>query len=130
MATGNKKDQDSPTLVAEFMEKAKARMKELEPAVREHQELTEFLNARQPNGNSSSTRTTRRRGGRRKGGGKRAEEFMNIVRENPGITVSEVARKMGIQPNYLYRINSDLKKDGKITDEGRGVKVVAESTSS
>lgn len=120
MATQEK--ENSPTLVEEFKTKAKERMKELEPAVREHAELTEFLDARKPSSNSTARAPRQSHAGR---GGKRAEEFTNVVRENPGITVTEVAKKMGIQPNYLYRISGDLAKEGKIVKDGRGLKVAA-----
>jgi hypothetical protein len=44
-----------------------------------------------------------RRGGRPKGGGKRATQALSLVRGQPGITIPELARKMGIKENYLYR---------------------------
>ena len=37
---------------------------------------------------------------------------------NPGITIPEIAEKMGIKQNYLYRVLPGLAEDG-LVDEGR-----------
>jgi DNA-binding IscR family transcriptional regulator len=42
------------------------------------------------------------------------------VKGNPGITIPEIAQKMGIQQNYLYRVLPGLQKEGLIRKEGRG----------
>src|SRR5687768_10745927 len=52
------------------------------------------------------------RGRRRKRGGKRADQAVKFITENPGISASELARKMRLKaPNYLYRVLPDLQKD-------------------
>jgi hypothetical protein len=61
-----------------------------------------------------------RRGGRPKGGGKRATEALSLVRAQPGITIPELAAKMGIKQNYLYRVLPGLEKEGKLEKKGRG----------
>jgi predicted HTH transcriptional regulator len=61
----------------------------------------------------SSTRTRRRRGGTR------ADQAVRLIEANPGVTASEIAKKMRIQPNYLYRVLADLQKDGKVKKSGR-----------
>jgi hypothetical protein len=61
-----------------------------------------------------------RRGGRPKGGGKRATEALSLVRGQPGITIPELAAKMGIKQNYLYRVLPGLEKEGKLQKKGRG----------
>jgi len=43
-----------------------------------------------------------------------------IVREQPGVTVPELAARMGIKQNYLYRILPGLAQEGKVRKEGRG----------
>jgi hypothetical protein len=60
------------------------------------------------------------RGGRPKGSGKRAGQALSFVQEAPGITVGELAVKMGIKQNYLYRLLPSLEKDGKLEKKGRG----------
>ena len=74
-----------------------------------------------PPGSATRRRSAngRRRRGRR--GGTRAEQAVKVVRENPGITVSELASKMNIkQKNYLYRVMNQLEADGAVTKRGRG----------
>jgi Winged helix-turn-helix DNA-binding len=60
------------------------------------------------------------RRGRPRGGGKRATQAEKLVRDNPGITISELAKKMSIKPNYLYRVMPQLQKDGKVRKRGNG----------
>ena len=64
-------------------------------------------------------RATGRRG-RPKGSGTRAAEALALVRESPGITIPEMAQRMGIQQNYLYRVLPGLEQDGMVRKEGRG----------
>ena len=74
---------------------------------------------------STSTPATKakgrkRRAGRRKGTGVRAAQTLELVREQPGITIPELAARMGMQQNYLYRVLPGLQREGKINKEGRG----------
>ena len=62
----------------------------------------------------------RRRVGRRKGSGTRAAEALAFVQGQPGITIPELAAKMGIKQNYLYRVLPGLQQEGKVTKQGRG----------
>jgi len=64
--------------------------------------------------------TGRRRAGRRKGSGTRAVEALALVKGQPGITIPELAAKMGIKQNYLYRVLPGLETEGKVTKRGRG----------
>ena len=38
----------------------------------------------------------------------------------PGITIPQIAEKMGIEPNYLYRVMPRLLSDGQVKREGQG----------
>jgi hypothetical protein len=58
--------------------------------------------------------------GRRKGSGTRALEALSFVQGQPGITIPELAGKMGIKQNYLYRVLPGLEQDGKLEKKGRG----------
>jgi DNA-binding IscR family transcriptional regulator len=42
------------------------------------------------------------------------------VRNQPGITIPEIASSMKIEPNYLYRVMPKLTADGLITRDGQG----------
>ena len=58
---------------------------------------------------------------RRRAGGTRAQQALAVVRETPGITVSELAGRLDIaQANYLYRVMNGLQADGAVRREGRG----------
>ncbi|HZU40662.1 MAG TPA: hypothetical protein VE992_06405 [Solirubrobacteraceae bacterium] len=79
-----------------------------------------------------ATRTGRSRGRRaggargaggrrgRRGGNTRATQALELVRERPGITIPEIAQRMGIEPNYLYRVMPRLVTDGQVRREGQG----------
>lgn len=62
----------------------------------------------------------RRRAGRRKGSGTRAVQALEFVTGQPGITIPELAAKMGIKQNYLYRVLPGLEQEKKIKKQGRG----------
>jgi len=66
--------------------------------------------------NSNSRPSTRRR---RRRGGTRADEAVKLVTANPGISASQIAERMKIKPNYLYRVLADLQKEGKVRKDGR-----------
>jgi hypothetical protein len=65
----------------------------------------------------STTRTSGRR--RRRRGSTRSDQAVKLVAANPGISASEMAKKMRIKPNYLYRVLADLEKQGKVRKDGR-----------
>jgi hypothetical protein len=80
-------------------------------------------------GRTASTRrnatatTARRRPGRPRGrsrSGTRANQALELVRSTPGITIPQIAEKMGIEPNYLYRVMPRLATDGQVKREGQG----------
>ena len=79
----------------------------------------------------SSTGRTRRRSsggggtgsgrrGRPKGSGTRAKEALKLVQQQPGITIPELADKMGIKQNYLYRVMPTLAGEGQVTKKDKG----------
>jgi hypothetical protein len=64
--------------------------------------------------------STGRKAGRRKGSGTRSAEALAIVREQPGVTIPELAARMGIKQNYLYRVLPSLEQENKVAKQGRG----------
>jgi len=62
----------------------------------------------------------KRRAGRRKGSGKRGAEALTLIQAAPGITIPELAAKMGIKQNYLYRVLPGLRQEGSVKKDGRG----------
>lgn len=72
-------------------------------------------------GTGSSRRSSNgRRRGRRAGGGTRATQAQKLVSDNPGITIGELAKRMSITPNYLYRVMPQLEQEGKVRKEDKG----------
>ena len=62
----------------------------------------------------------RARGGRRAAGQTRADEALALIKANPGITVPEIAEKLGIRQNYLYRVMAQLQRQRKVRRRQRG----------
>ena len=128
--------------MADFLEEKKKeiaqRLRELKPLVDEYHQLEGALSAlggvsgraATATRSSGSATTRRRRGagsgtgtrrrGRPKGSGTRAQQTLSLVKDNPGITIPELATKMGIKQNYLYRVLPGLESDGKVRKDGRG----------
>ena len=52
------------------------------------------------------------------GAGTRAQEALRLIAETPSITVPELADKMGIKKNYLYRVVPGLEKAGQLRRVG------------
>ena len=69
---------------------------------------------RQPSAKSSARR------GRPQGSVTRGAQALQIVKDNPGITIPQIAEKLGIKQNYLYRVLPGLAADGLVTKDGRG----------
>jgi hypothetical protein len=118
-----------------------ARLNELKPLVDEYQRLdaaaaaldgvppsmhgtaaTRHAPARAKAAAARKRGATDGRRGRPKGSGTRGAEALALVKENPGITVPEIAEKMGIKQNYLYRVLPGLAQDGLVVKDGRGWK--------
>jgi hypothetical protein len=115
-----------------------ARLKELKPLVDEYHRLESAERALSGVGNgaprsggstSAAPRRARRsssgssgtgRRGRPRGSGTRGQQALELVRAQPGITIPELAEKMGIKQNYLYRVMPDLASQGQVTKSGRG----------
>jgi MarR family protein len=128
------------TQLPDFLEDKKkeinARLKELEPLVDEYRRLEAAARALEGVGGGSapSSRASSRRSvngtsgrgggtgrrGRPRGTGSRANQTLQLVRETPGITIPELADKMGIKQNYLYRVLPGLEQDGMVRKQGRG----------
>jgi hypothetical protein len=125
-----------------------ARRRELAPLVEEYRQLEEAAAALEGvDGSSSASRASsggasrsaaaapsrparrRRRAsgsagsgrrGRPRGSGKRAQQALDLVAGQPGITIPELAKAMKIQPNYLYRVLPGLEQDGKVKKKDKG----------
>jgi hypothetical protein len=81
---------------------------------------TASAKAAAPKAARKAARSTKGRAGRRKGSGTRAAEALSFVQGQPGITIPELAAKMGIKQNYLYRVLPGLEQESKVEKQGRG----------
>lgn len=102
----------------------KARLDELKDAVEEYHRLKAALDAldgvtRTGAAPRQSTGDAPRRG-RPRGSGTRAQEAIDAVTKEPGLTAGEIADRLGINQNYLYRVLPALEQDGKLEKRGRG----------
>jgi len=68
-------------------------------------------------GTTTNTKTAPRR--RKRRGGTRADQAVDLITKQPGISASDVAKTMKIKPNYLYRVLGDLEKEGRVKKQGR-----------
>jgi hypothetical protein len=135
------------TYMADFLDEKRneigARLKELKPLIDEYHRLEAAAaaldgvpaQAAAGNGRTSTRRAPARvkapakrrnaasgtgRRGRPKGSGTRGAEALALVKASPGITIPEIAERMGIKQNYLYRVLPGLAEDGLVTKDGRG----------
>jgi len=73
---------------------------------------------------STGTRAASGNGRRRRrsrSSGSAADKVLEVVRQNPGITVSQAGDQLGYtQKNYLYRVFHNLTEDGSVKKEGKG----------
>ena len=130
--------------MADFLTEQRAaidnRLKELRPLYEEFLQLEKAKEAlegvgaprrrgpgRPPGSRNASTTTRRASSGngrrRRRGrkGGNRADQVLGVIRENPGISVSEIGDRLGMkQKNYLYRVVGNLQSEGAVKKDGRG----------
>jgi CRP-like cAMP-binding protein len=67
-----------------------------------------------------------RRGGSRQQKPRRADDVLRLVQSNPGITIREVAEELGVDPTGLYRVVGDLRSDGLVRKDGRGLHPVGD----
>ncbi len=126
--------------MSDFLESKKqeirARLTELQGAVDEYQRLQDALAALDgvaPRGATAAkpraaakpaapkaTGAGTGKRGRPRGSGQRAAEVVAAVTKEPGLTAAEIAERIGINQNYLYRVLPQLEQDGKLHKRGRG----------
>ena len=123
-----------PDAVSKIRSDLEKRLRELEPLIQEHAHVREALDAlkgvgaraeRAATGTAKRVRTTAatataKRPGRPRGTGSRAQEALKLVHANPGITIGELAKRMKIKANYLYRVLPQLQKEGKVEKRDKG----------
>jgi hypothetical protein len=126
-----------------------ARLKELQPAHEEYLTLLKARDAlaavkpangrrgpgrppgkrgpgRPRGGRTGAARSTATNGRRKRGRARgrrsntRADQALALIKQNPGIKVPDIADKMGIRQNYLYRVTAGLEKQRLVRRRGGG----------
>lgn len=59
---------------------------------------------------TTARKTTTRKTTRRRRTGTRRDQALELIKQNPGLSVSDIAERMGIRQNYLYRVTQELQK--------------------
>jgi hypothetical protein len=133
-----------------FEQRLAVRLQELRPLIEEYEELQRIAErlgldpeaiarpkseGKPSRAAGSRTRTARRAttrgkgearrrpGGTRATGAERRERVVTLIRENPGITVPDMSRQMGVDPPPLYRVVRKLQADGVVIKEGKGLRI-------
>ncbi|HWI22369.1 MAG TPA: winged helix-turn-helix transcriptional regulator [Baekduia sp.] len=95
------------------------RLGELEPLVREYEELKLIAERLQliPGGSSGGTRRNEPTRRVSSSGGRR-QDILRLVAERPGRTINEIGKQLGVDPTGLYRSVRALIAEGQITKRG------------
>jgi ribosomal protein S25 len=121
-------------VLSEIRSSLEKRLRELEPLITEHAQVRKALDALEGAGKraAATAGSAAKRShavkadgavsgrGRPRGTGSRAQDVLAHVHKQPGVTVAELAKRMKIKPNYLYRILPQLEKDGKLHKRDKG----------
>ena len=116
---------DDPSVLDKARSLIEGRLKELEDEKRRLEKALSNLKGERrgpgrPRGSRSASGSGGGRRRRRRRGGTRADHALKAVQAQPGISASEIATKLKIKPNYVYRVMAGLAEDGKVTKDGRG----------
>jgi DNA invertase Pin-like site-specific DNA recombinase len=112
-----------PGAVAEAADLLRARLRELDSErAKLERALASLTDGREGKRGPGRPRGAAAGGGarrRHRRGGTRADHAVKLITDKPGISASEIAHELKIKPNYMYRVLSDLQKDGKVRKDGR-----------
>jgi Fic family protein len=107
--------------VAEARSIVQAALRDVEEEARSLERALASFGDRDRQKASAPARTPKRRRRRRAKLGQRREQFLATVKEQPGITVAQAAKKLGVSPpNALYALAKRLVKEGELTKAGAG----------
>src|SRR5213595_2666328 len=116
MAPASSAVDQAATLLKERISELESELSKLQRAL---SSLTDGRQGRRGPGRPRGARAAAAPARRRRRGGTRADQAVKLIKANPGITASEIAKRMRIKPNYLYRVLGELQKDGRVSKDGR-----------
>jgi hypothetical protein len=107
----------------------RARMKELEPQVREYERLQKAIAALESSGGEKSASRgrsggqgpARKRSSGRAGRGERRQQLLRVVQAEPGVRPSKAAHQMGINPAQLHSLSRRLEEAGEVERRDGGL---------
>jgi ribosomal protein S25 len=126
-----------------FEQRVVARLHELQPLVTEYEELQQVAarmgidvtapqRAQAPARRQTRKRTPkrsassrRRPGGTKATGVERRARILELIGEQPGITVSEISKDIGVDPPPLYRVVRKLQAEGVVKKEGAALRLAS-----
>jgi CRP-like cAMP-binding protein len=73
-----------------------------------------------PAAKSARASMSRRGAPRPKVGGTRAIQALSLIAEQPGITIADLAKTMGVNRSNLYRVLPGLELEGRLSRRGSG----------
>jgi transposase-like protein len=107
-------------LVAEARSVIQAALRDIEGEIRSLERALAGLGDHQQR-TSTPPAAPKRRRRRRAKPGQRRDQFLAAVREQPGISVAQAAKKLGVSPpNALYALAKRLINEGEVTKRGAG----------
>lgn len=62
--------------------------------------------------------------------GQREQQVLELAREQPGVTVADAGKALGVDPTSLYRVVRRLEARGELRKNGRGLEPVGAGTAS
>lgn len=106
-----------------------ARLRELEPLVAEHRELSEIAARlgldvdradapRSRRSRQASAAGSKAKPSGREGSAARDQRVLAIVQATPGVTVAEVAKQLDVAPSSLYRVVRKLTRERVLVKRG------------
>jgi hypothetical protein len=110
--------------LTEKRDEIQTRLDELAPLIAEHDRLRRALDAldgvdRSSTRSSATPGRSGRSAGRPRGSGERSRQALALLRQEPGLGAAEVARRIGVHPNYAYRILPGLEEQGLVEKRDR-----------
>lgn len=108
------------SMIDRHRSEVEAKIEELRPQYEEYERLVTYRDG-MTGATPRARRATRTRSTGGGGGGSnvnRSHETLEALRDEPGLTIPDLAKKMDVSANYLYRVRDNLEKDGLIRREG------------
>ena len=106
--------EEAAGLIRSRIKEVKVELADLERAL---SSLTRGREGRRGPGRPPGATTRGRKRGRKRS--TRSDQAVKLIQQNPGISASEIAKRMKIKPNYMYRVLGDLQKEGRVKKDGR-----------